>query len=233
LAIHDLSMTPDPGKSLLDLLKEACDRLDLEYAAYAGVNMVDNSIHAIVNYPEPWKEHYQRHALHYRDPALLHAQRSQAPVRWDRLVNDPLYPKMFNEAHDFGIPDTGVTIPVRGPYGDKGMLSVTRKMQGDAWCRHLAHILPSLQTEAALIHDAVMQQGAVMRVIRAPSLSEREIEILQWSAAGKTQSDIADILSISARTVEVHMRSARTKLGALTTAQAVARAVGMGMIYPM
>lgn len=233
MPIHDLSATPDPGKGLLDLLKEACERLELEYAAYAGVNLIDNSIHAIVNYPDDWKLHYQQNGLHQTDPTLLHAQRSQAPVRWDRLVNDPLYNSLFSQAHDHGIPETGVTIPIRGPFGDKGMLSVTRKMQDDAWSKHLIHILPDLQTEAALIHDAVMQQGSIMRVMRTPSLSDREIEILQWSAAGKTQSDVADILSISARTVEVHMRSARTKLGAMTTAQAVARAVGMGMIYPM
>jgi len=168
-----------------------------------------------------------------QDPAMLHAQRSQAPIAWGRLVNDPLYDNLFSAASDFGIPETGVTIPVRGPYGDKGLLSGTRKMRKDAWNKHLLHILPRMQIEAALIHDAVMQRGAVMRALSAPSLSVREIEILQWSAAGKTQSDIADILSISARTVEVHMRSARHKLGAMTTAQAVARGVGMGLIYPM
>jgi DNA-binding CsgD family transcriptional regulator len=30
----------------------------------------------------------------------------------------------------------------------------------------------------------------------------------------------------------VHLRSAREKLGALTTVQAVGRAIGLGIIYP-
>ncbi len=233
MSLHDLSALPDPGQNLLDLLKAACDRLELEYAAYAGVNPIDESMHAIVNYPERWKKHYQNHALHETDPTLIYSRRSQGPVHWDRLTDDPHYNSVFAHARDFGIPETGVTIPVHGAFGEKGMLSVTRKMTLGHWQKHLAHILPELQTEAALIHDAVMQQGTTMRAINTPSLSVREVEILQWSAAGKTQHDIADILSISARTVEVHMRSARQKLGALTTAQAVARAVGMGMIYPM
>jgi DNA-binding CsgD family transcriptional regulator len=38
-------------------------------------------------------------------------------------------------------------------------------------------------------------------------------------------------LSISARTVEVHLRSAREKLGALTTSQAVGRAIRLGLIH--
>lgn len=168
-----------------------------------------------------------------RDPTLLHAARSQAPVHWGRLKSDALYKPMFSRAHDFGIPNQGVTVPVRGPFGDKGMLSVTRRMQPLDWDKHVHRILPDLQQSAAYIHDLVMQQGVIMRAMRAPSLSARETEILQWTAAGKTHGDIADILSISARTVEVHMRSARFKLGALTTAQAVARAIGMGLIYPM
>ncbi|MFN7003646.1 MAG: LuxR family transcriptional regulator [Roseinatronobacter sp.] len=233
MPIHDLSATPDPGKGLLDLLKEACERLELEYAAYAGVNPIDNSVHIVVSYPEAWKEHYQRNDLHLHDPAMLHAQKSQAPITWGRLVDDPLYDKLFSAATAFGIPETGVTIPIRGPSGDKGLLSGTRKMTNQQWNSHLFHILPSMQVEAAIMHDTVMQQGALMRTVSAPTLSHREIEILQWSAAGKTQTDIGDILSISARTVEVHMRSARSKLGAMTTAQAVARAVGLRIIYPM
>jgi DNA-binding CsgD family transcriptional regulator len=56
--------------------------------------------------------------------------------------------------------------------------------------------------------------------------------VLQWVAAGKSQQDVGDILNISSRTVEVHLRSAREKLGALTTVQAVGRAIGFGMIQP-
>ncbi|WP_349293905.1 autoinducer binding domain-containing protein [Gemmobacter sp. 24YEA27] len=33
---------------------------------------------------------------------------------------------VFCAAREFGISDRGVTIPVRGPFGDTGMLSVTR-----------------------------------------------------------------------------------------------------------
>jgi DNA-binding CsgD family transcriptional regulator len=44
--------------------------------------------------------------------------------------------------------------------------------------------------------------------------------------------DVGDILSISARTVEVHLRSAREKLCTISTAQAVGRAVSLGIIHP-
>jgi DNA-binding CsgD family transcriptional regulator len=69
-------------------------------------------------------------------------------------------------------------------------------------------------------------------MLNSPNLSTREKEIMQWIAAGKSQQDIGDILNISHRTVEVHLRSARQKLHALTTPQAVGRAINLGLIYP-
>lgn len=207
--------------------------LELDYAAYAGVNTIDNSVHAIVNYPDEWKAHYLDFGLHEKDPVLAIAARSQGPVHWHWLRDQPQYDNVFIQAHDFGIPDQGVTIPVRGPFGDKGMLSVTRKLSVTNWEKHARHIMSDLQQVAAAVHDHVMQQGLVMRSMRAPALSQREQETLQWIAAGKAQADIAEILNISARTVEVHLRSSRAKLGALSTAQAVARAIGMRLIYPM
>ena len=78
-----------------------------------------------------------------------------------------------------------------------------------------------------------MGSDVLSRTLRHPNLSAREREALQWSAAGKSQADIADILSISQRTVEVHLGSARTKLHALTTAQAVGRGIALGIIHPL
>ena len=77
-----------------------------------------------------------------------------------------------------------------------------------------------------------MASGVLAKALYRPSLSSREVEILQWVAEGKSQQDIGDILSISHRTVEVHLRSGRDKLGALTTAQAVGRAISLGLIHP-
>ena len=64
----------------------------------------------------------------------------------------------------------------------------------------------------------------------AQALSEREREVLQWIALGKQQAEVAAILMISERTVENHLRAARRRLGAASTAQAVARALRLGDI---
>ena len=230
----DLSEEPDDGTgSLAEALDRICARFGLDYAAYAGVNTVDDSMHGVVNYPEAWKVHYVEQGYQLIDPTLLAASRSVGVVDWDRLQNYDSFQKVFSDAAEFGISTTGLTIPVRGPFGDKGMFSVVSSCSEPEWQRLRGEILSAVQTEAALFHDRVMREGRSMKIMRQPTLSEREREILQWIASGKSQFDVGVILSISTRTVEVHLRSAREKLGAITTPQAVARAIGMRLIYPI
>jgi DNA-binding CsgD family transcriptional regulator len=124
-----------------------------------------------------------------------------------------------------------MTVPIRGAFGERGLLNVTAAMSQSEWHRLSREIVGEVQIAAVHLHDAVIRAD-LMEPLARPILSSREREVLQWVAAGKSQQDVGDILSISSRTVEVHLRSAREKLGALTTVQAVGRAIGLGLIYP-
>lgn len=64
----------------------------------------------------------------------------------------------------------------------------------------------------------------------AANLTSREREVLRWTAAGRRQADIAATLGLSERTVENHLRRARLRLGAATTAQAGRTAIRQGEI---
>jgi DNA-binding CsgD family transcriptional regulator len=55
----------------------------------------------------------------------------------------------------------------------------------------------------------------------AGPLSDREGEVLAWTAAGRRQIEIAATLGLSERTVENHLRRIRKRLGVATTAQAI------------
>ncbi|MBI6629548.1 autoinducer binding domain-containing protein [Pontibaca salina] len=232
MAVIDLSKLPFPDNDLEKFLDSVCETHELDFAAYAGMNPVTQTVHGFVNYPQEWQTHYVNQNYVNRDPTLLLAKRSIAPVDWQRLRQEPSFDMVFSDAHDFGISDQGLTIPVRGPFGDIGLFSVTRKCSAHDWALLKAKILGDLQQAAVHLHDHVIQSEALSSVLGPPALSAREIEILQWTAAGKSQQDTADILSISHRTIEVHLRSAREKLGALTTAQAIGRAISRGLIYP-
>ncbi len=59
---------------------------------------------------------------------------------------------------------------------------------------------------------------------RDNQLTSRQREVLQWVADGKTMQDIAMIMDLKQPTIEKHLRLARHKLKAETTAQAVLKA---------
>lgn len=219
----------DPFRQFLDDLR---NRFELDHVAYAGVNPISGASHGHMTYGADWTAHYLQNKYYEIDPTLHKARHSIAPVDWNRLDRGAEFQTIFRAARDFGISDRGLTIPIHGPYGDVGGLSVNRDCSEREWHLLISGIIGDLQAAAVHMHDMVIQADPLTRLLNSPSLSTREIEILQWTAAGKSQQDIGDILSISHRTVEVHLRSSRQKLNALTTPQAIGRAINLGLIYP-
>jgi len=61
-------------------------------------------------------------------------------------------------------------------------------------------------------------------------LTEREMEVLQAAAQGKTSKEIAFALGISERTVKAHLGSIYQKLGVDSRAAAIAAAAGRGWL---
>lgn len=64
-------------------------------------------------------------------------------------------------------------------------------------------------------------------------LSAREAQCVRWAAAGKTNAEIATILSLSVSTVRFHLRNAAQKLGAATRARMIQLATGHGFVGMM
>ncbi len=229
---EDLLLGAQDDTNIMDLLWQIQTEYGLDHVAYAGSNPVSGRVFGKMTYSKEWQEHYLSNGYFRIDPTLHEARRSIAPVDWSRLEPSENFQKVFKDAHDFGIGKQGLTVPVHGPLGDTGGLSVVSSLPADEWEKLRHTIIKDLQAYAVHIHDKIVQSDTPLNTILHTPLSRREVEILQWIAAGRSQQDIADILSISHRTVEVHLRSARTKLNALTTAQAVGRAISVGLIHP-
>jgi DNA-binding CsgD family transcriptional regulator len=62
------------------------------------------------------------------------------------------------------------------------------------------------------------------------SLTTREVEVLKWLAAGKSNEDIAASLYLSVNTVKTHLKNVYGKLGVKNRTQAAARAQELGII---
>lgn len=88
----------------------------------------------------------------------------------------------------------------------------------------LTSLLPILAMSArALIASQI-------RARTEESLSQREAEILNWAAAGKTAKEIGIILKISERTINYHLQSAYRKLSVTNRPHAIARAIETGTL---
>ena len=61
-------------------------------------------------------------------------------------------------------------------------------------------------------------------------LTERELDCLNWTAAGKTSVEIAEILTLSEHTINHYLNRATKKLDAVNRTQAVAKALRLGLI---
>lgn len=81
---------------------------------------------------------------------------------------------------------------------------------------------------ANMMHLTILQLPLVTR--RRP-LTDRQREVLEWVADGKTTQDIATIMGVSTAMVEKHLRLAREALDVETTAQAVAKGTLLNSIF--
>ena len=68
--------------------------------------------------------------------------------------------------------------------------------------------------------------------VPAEKLTPREIEVLSWTARGKTRAEISAMLSISEETIKNYLEKSCRKLCAANKTQAVVIALTLGLISP-
>lgn len=87
----------------------------------------------------------------------------------------------------------------------------------DHACRRVAALKRVVPTEPVATPETALSR------LEASGLSQREVEILEWVRAGKTNHEIGLILDISAFTVKNHLQRIFRKIDVINRAQAVAR----------
>lgn len=89
---------------------------------------------------------------------------------------------------------------------------------------HLAFLYCHARKGAATLSGESALPGSVQAsVVSPPGLTLREGEVMSWLACGKTDAEIAALLSISPRTVQKHLEHIYVKLGVETRTAAVMR----------
>ncbi len=229
--VETLAVAPD---------SEALNACFLNYLAQYGFEAVSyhllrDSLDALnfedslnlCTFPEDWVAHYQNADYFDDDPIMLHALNATLPFHWyDVERNDVLSPhqkQFFEDLHAAGFTD-GLGVPVFGPFATAGFFGMgIRTGRLD--------LNPSRIREIQYIcHQVHNRAFALRRGEAIPLLSEREREVMRWAAQGKSNGVIAEIMGVSAHTVDTMMRRIFAKLGVSNRVSAVLKAVGSGLV---
>lgn len=219
-------------KALFDL----SDSLGFEQVLYAVVHSRHAQLeHAFVqsNYSEKWRDRYDADRLAYVDPTVGHCLTSTLPFVWEPEHFATREGRaLYEEACGHGI-RTGVTLPIHGPNGEVGMLSLASDAApGELFTREMMQrlaVLTLVRDYAFASSVPFTHQGAAET---APRLTRRELEVLNWVMAGKSSWEISMITRCSEATVNFHLANVRQKFNVNTRQQAVVKAIALGLISP-
>jgi LuxR family transcriptional regulator len=181
------------------------------------------------NYPEAWQRRYHDQGYMEIDPTVQHGMRSSASAVW----SDAFFasaPQLWAEAQAHGLCH-GWAQSRRDPEGCYSMLVVARSGP-PITADELARIEPQLQWLVHTSHQTMKASSCGDELALKPiELTDREIDVLRWTAEGKTSAEIAAILNISERTVNFHVNGVVAKLGACNKTSAAVRAAMLGLIW--
>ncbi len=226
-AFSIIDETPD----VEDIVAKLRDLLGVEHLVYHSSKLgVSPSIDPYIRltYPASWIKQYLTMNYVDLDPVLREGFARTLPFDWSELkIESEAQVAFLMDALAHGVGPHGMSIPVRSKHGHRGLFSVSFSRSAEEWAAFKEAHLDTLVAIANRIHQ---------RVIRDvfgedhPHLTDREVECLRLTAIGKDAGDIAAILGISPHTARDYLKSARFKLDCVTSAQAVTKAVKLGLL---
>lgn len=181
-------------------------------------------------YPREWIARYIDRDYFMIDPAVAARRTGFFPIDWSSFETHPTgVREMFIEANALGIGPNGVTLPVRGPLGERSVFSATSSASPSDW----RALRESTEHDLMLLSHYMHEKFLIItgfRSSRYRPLSRRERECLQLVGIGFVPKRIARQLDLSESAVRLYLGSARKKLEARTAYQAIARASFLELI---
>lgn len=180
------------------------------------------------NYSLGWQESYRHNNYLPVDPIVQHGLRSSLPLVWS---GDPSLLPFWEEARAQGI-CYGWSQAHCNSQNFIGMLTLARGgepitqqelLKNEAsfsWLTQLAYA----GFNRFMAPELIAGGGG------ADLLTDREKEVLRWTADGKSASEIALLMNVSERTVSFHINHVLSKLGAANKTAATVQAVLLGLL---
>lgn len=178
-------------------------------------------------YPEAWIKRYKERNYYAIDPVLQCCLRAGKGVEWTPELFCSAK-EMWQEAGNFGLL-SGFSCSAMASNRAVGILSIGSHRPFITDCRQVElevklHFLAeqSLCLLERLNDEALMVQGN--------DFSQRELEILKWTAEGKTSQEISLILSISEHTVNFYQKNMKKRFNVSNKTQIACYAAAIGVI---
>lgn len=177
------------------------------------------------NWPECWNQHFHRHYGYQKNPVVDHCHRSLLPVLWTRMLFDSI-PGLWEDLCHFGL-QYGFSQSV---HDHRGLTSIFCFAQDEQAItpNELYERMGVMLWLITRTHMRLIDQ--LLTTVRPFRMSERELQVLKWTAEGKTSHEVAIILSISERTVNFHVHSIIQKLDVKNKIEAVVAAIRRKLI---
>jgi DNA-binding CsgD family transcriptional regulator len=136
---------------------------------------------------------------------------------------------MLDECRDLMCVDGCLVIPTHDAEGFAGLVSLFHEgKEPDAAMRRALKLMAIYASEKA--KDLAGIEGEQTGANGNCPLTPRQREVLAFSALGKTDWEVAQILGISEKTANFHCERAKEQLGVATRAQAIAIAIHRGWV---
>lgn len=185
-------------------------------------------------WPQEWLRAYVELDFVSADPIVINALRSPYPVVLSELMRSRPLPQKARQLYDVMTTDfpwrDAMAVPIHGLGDEVGIVGLAAEQLDLSRHQRLALHILAIQTFQKARQLAGKERPAVP-VKEWEGLSDRERECLRWVAEGKSDAEIADVIGTSPRTAHFHVERAKKKLGAGTRAQAVARAIRLGLLW--
>lgn len=178
-------------------------------------------------FPDEWMRHYGEQGYVKTDPVVRELYQTQHAYSWSEVLGrraiTPQQQLIFREASDFGMTE-GFVVPIYEATGYTGLVSIAgEKVEVREDMRN------ALTLSSIYLHNRLCALRRVENNARY-DLSDRERDCLSWAAAGKSDWEIGQILTISAKTVNYHIENAKRKFGVATRVQAIVAAMRHGRL---
>ena len=210
---------------------------DLGFGLISGALVVEHgagkvSTFAFGNTPEAFQSTYDSHEVGRRDPVMRRLKRLSAPFVYDQslYVNEEAGDLWEMQAL-FGY-KTGIAMALHLPGGRHFIMGVDRDQPLPADDVQLTRMMADLQLLAVHAQETTLRLLVpdAVEVQYLPKLTEREIEILKWTAEGKSAWAVGQILNISEHNVKYHIKRILMKLAVGSKHQAAAKAKTLGLL---